>query len=237
MTEQNSGPDISDTTLGQAANLTYRLRLPQNSGQSTGPAIVMIHGYGANDGDIYELVPYLDRRMLIAAPRGPGNYSDDPRGSFKWYDMDLQTCQAEPGAPDASLEKLLQFIEALPASAGATIEPGQLFVGGFSQGAVMALALVSARPELFAGVVCHSCPYSEELGNRLRQSASKLAGKPVFLAHGLQDFLPIAEHGRQVAEVLREVEADLTYKEYDFAHETSEQSRQDLADWLNPRLT
>jgi phospholipase/carboxylesterase len=197
----------------------------------------MIHGYGANEGDVFELVPYFDRRLLIAAPRGPGLYSPDPRGSFKWYDMDLQTCQAAPGAPDPALGQLLQSFEDLPGAVSLEIDPAHFFIGGFSQGATMSLAAVSARPELFAGVVCHSCPYSEELAQRLRGAADKLRGKPVFLAHGLNDFLPVAEHGREVAAVLREIGADLTYKEYDFAHETSPQSRQDMADWLNPRLS
>jgi phospholipase/carboxylesterase len=150
--------------------------------------------------------------------------------------MDLQTCQSEPGAQTLNLAQLLESIEALPQSAGLELDPAHRFIGGFSQGAVMALVAASAKPALFAGVVCHSCPYSEELAGRLRAAAGQLRGKPVFLAHGLNDFLPIAEHGRKVAEVLREIGADLTYKEYDFAHETSPQSRQDMAGWLNPRL-
>lgn len=236
MSQENSGPDISDTSLIEVAGLPYRLRYPEAANQAVVPAIVMIHGYGANEGDVYELVPYFDRRLLIAAPRGPGLYSSDPRGSFKWYAMDLQTCQAAPGAPDPALQQLLQSMEGLPAGVGLEIDSTQFFIGGFSQGAVMSLAAVSARPELFAGVICHSCPYSEELGERLRGAADKLRGKPIFLAHGLNDFLPIEQHGRKVAGVLREIGADLTYKEYDFAHETSEQSRQDMAQWLNPRL-
>jgi phospholipase/carboxylesterase len=236
LSQENSGPDFSDTSLIEAAGLTYRVRRPEAINQPTVPTIVMIHGYGANDGDVYELVPYYDRRLLIAAPRGPGLYSADPRGSFKWYDMDLQTCQAEPGAPDQNLPLLLQSLEALPSSVNLEIDPSQFYIGGFSQGAVMSLVAVSARPELFTGVICHSCPYSEELAQRLRGAADKLRGKPFFLAHGMNDFLPIAEHGRKLAEVLREIGADLTYKEYEFGHETSEQSRRDMAAWLNPRL-
>lgn len=236
MSQENNGPDISDTTLAESAGITVRLRYPKPGDAGKTPTIVMIHGYGANEGDVFELVPYFDKRLLIAAPRGPGLYSDDPRGSFKWYTMDLQTCQAAPGAPDPGLTQLLAAIEALPASLGLEIDPAHLFIGGFSQGAVMSLAAVSTRPGLFAGVICHSCPFSEELAGRLRGAAAQLKGKPFFLAHGQSDFLPIDDHGRKVAEVLREVGADLTYKEYDFAHETSVQSRHDMADWLNPRL-
>ncbi len=222
--------------MAEAAGLQYRLRLPITSGTGTtgSPALIMMHGYGANEGDIYELLPYIDRQVLIAAVRAPGLYNDDERGSFKWYDMDLQTCEAAPGAPDPSVQLMLTFIEQLAASAGISLDPARLFVGGFSQGAVMALNLAYLRPELFAGVVAHSCPFSDELDRRLR--AANLRGKPFFLAHGQQDFLSIDRHGRAAARTLREIGADLTYHEYDFGHETSVKSRQDLADWLKPKI-
>jgi phospholipase/carboxylesterase len=236
LSEENNAPDTSRTEIREAGELTYRLQLPQTPSAGGAPVLIMIHGYGANDGDIYELVPYIDPTVLIAAPRGPGRYNDAARGSFKWYDMDLQTCQAPPDSFGPSIEKLLQFIPALSESAGVTLDPQRLFIGGFSQGAVMALAVAAQQPELFAGIVCHSCPFSPELHERLQQGAAGLAGKPVFLAHGETDFLPIAEHGRKVAETLREIGTDLTYNEYAFGHETSPQSRRDLANWLNPRL-
>lgn len=236
MSQENNGPDTSDTTLVEANGLTYRLRRPKNPGPAPVPAIIMIHGYGANEGDVFELVPYFSHQLLIAAPRGPGQYSLDPRGSFKWYDMDLQTCQSKPGDQELNLAQLLASITTLPASVSLEIDPAHHFIGGFSQGAVMSLVAACARPELFAALVCHSCPYSDELAGRLRNAAAQLRGKPVFLVHGLNDFLPVAEHGRKLAGVLREIGVDLTYKEYDFAHETSPQSRQDMADWLNPRI-
>lgn len=233
MSNSNNGPDTNDTQLLEAAGLTFRFRPASEQAQNV-PVLLIMHGYGANDGDAYELVPLVERQVAIVSVRGPGNYSDDPRGSFKWYDMDLNTCTAEPHAPDQSLQQLLDFMPAFPGSAGLTVAPDQFFVGGFSQGAVMSLALVAARPALFAGAIIHSCPFSEELAERLQ--AADLTGKPFFVAHGLHDFLPIEANGRALVALLQQSGADVTYHEYDFGHETSLQSRQDLADWLAHHL-
>ncbi len=222
-----------NTTLIENSVLPYLLRLPEGSGDKPVPALIMMHGRGANEGDIYELVPFVDRRVLVAAPRAPLLNSDDPRGSFKWFDISAPGV-AEPGTFDASVAKMVSFIEQLEQSTGVAIDRAQVYVGGFSQGAAMSLGLVAARPDLIAGVIAHSGPFSSQIETRVR--AAKLAGKPFFVAHGTRDAILPLDHANRMITTLRELGADVTYHEYDFDHETSVQSRQDLADWLNPRL-
>jgi phospholipase/carboxylesterase len=236
MSEENSGPDLSGTKLVESGPLTYLLRLPsqKNNGQPF-PALIMMHGRGANQGDIYELVPYVDKRVLVAAPRAPLLFSDDPRGSFMWYET-AGPGKAAPGTMEAALDKLLAFIGQLEQSAGVGIDRNQLYIGGFSQGAVMSYVLASARPDLVAGIIAHSGPFSDEVEKRLREAGSKLSGKPFFIAHGTKDDMVPPSHSQSAASVLRELGADVTYKEYPLAHETSVPSRHDLADWLNSRL-
>ena len=35
------------------------------------PALVLLHGYGADERDLFGLVPYLPAEFVIAAPRAP----------------------------------------------------------------------------------------------------------------------------------------------------------------------
>lgn len=235
MSQENNGPDLSGTNLIEGGPLTYLLRLPviRTSTENPVPTLIMLHGRGANQGDIYELVQFVDKRVMLAAPRAPLLHSDDARGSFMWYE-NVQPGIAKPGSMETALEKLLKFIEELDQSAGVAVDRSQLYIGGFSQGAAMSFAAVSAYPEKFAGVIAHSGPFSDQQENRLRKA--NLRGKPFFVAHGTNDFLNIDEHGRRTAKVLEEIGADLTYKEYPIAHESSLESRGDLANWLNPQL-
>ncbi|MEI6043566.1 MAG: alpha/beta fold hydrolase [Chloroflexota bacterium] len=234
MTQSGGGPDLTGTTLIEGEELTYLLRLPTLATAKPIPALVMLHGRGANEGDIYELVSYVDQRVLVVAPRAPLLHSEDPRGSFKWYDLDPSGRVVED-LLEASLEKLITFIEQVAQFSAVAVDPRQIYLGGFSQGAAISYALVTTRPDLVAGVIVHSSPFAPQVEARLR--GARLHGKPFFVAHGLHDFLTIAEHGQRAARCLREIGADVTYHEYPFAHETSPQSRGDLAAWLNSRLS
>ncbi len=233
MSENSNGPDISGTKLVDQKGLVYRLRLPEGKPGRPSPVLVMIHGRGANEGDIYELVPNIDRRVLIAAPRGPLLFDKNPRGNFAWYEF-TGSGLSDWKAIEPSLKKLVDFIKDLEETAGVPVDRGQIYFGGFSQGAAMSYALVAAHPDLAAGVIAHSGPFHPIIGEKL--SRANLKGKPFFIAHGQNDFLPPRENGRKAAELLKGLGAEVTYKEYPFAHETSPESRQDLDNWLIPRL-
>lgn len=234
MAEENNGPDTNDTQLIEGKALTYRLRLPKTTDDvKSAPLLVMMHGYGANEGDVYELVPYVAPHFMIVAPRAPLLYNDAPRGSFKWSaDIDMSDLSA-PDRIENSVQKVLALIEDLIYTSQTPIDPTHIYIGGFSQGAVMAYSLVSKRPDLFAGVIAHSSPFSEPLAAQLRQA--HLVDKPFFVAHGSRDSWVNVGQGQAARQVLREVKADLTYTEYDLDHETSLASRQDLADWLKTK--
>jgi phospholipase/carboxylesterase len=225
-------PDTSGTELLTHGALTVLVRRPQASDKPH-PALIMLHGWGANESDIYELVPFVDKRVLIVAARGPGKVNDSPRGAWKWYDWS-EVGRPEPGLRDTSVEKLGQLIDGLEALTGVAVDPAQVYVGGFSQGAAMSLMLAATYPEKLAGIIVHSGFASPEATDRL--ASGVFEGKAAFVAHGIQDQGIKLYQGQHVRDVLDAGEVDLTYREYPIAHATSPESRRDLGEWLNQRL-
>lgn len=159
--------------------------------------------------------------------------SNDPRGSFKWFET-LQLATPSPAILQAVLEKLVSLIGELDKSSGLTIDRTQLYVGGFSQGALMSYFLAGAHPELVAGVIAHSAPFSQAIETQLRQA--NLRGKPFFVAHGTNETLLPIEYAQRAVKTLKEAGAEVTYREFPLAHQISIESRQALAAWLNARL-
>lgn len=231
------GSDTSGTELIEGGPLVALVRRPQAAEGAFpaqgSPALVMIHGFGANEGDIYELVPDVDRRVLVVAPRGPMKVDDNPRGSWRW------SVNGEDGKPNPatlleSARKLAELIRQLSTLTGVKVDPTQVYVGGFSQGGLTSLEMAAEYPELLAGIIDHSGYASRNAQPKLR--AGSFRGKPAFVAHGTRDEMMPVARAHEVKEILEEGGADLTYKEYNFGHVNSPESRRDLANWLNPRL-
>jgi phospholipase/carboxylesterase len=105
-------------------------------------ALVLLHGRGTDEHDVFPLLEQIDpaRRFLGIAVRGP--LESEPEGHARWFD------RHEDGRPVAeSLAGAVAGVGAwLDAAAAVTGVPlGRTIVGGFGEGAVMALALGLGR--------------------------------------------------------------------------------------------
>src|SRR5262249_1914955 len=110
-----------------------------------------------------------------------------------------------------------------------------VYLMGFSQGAMMGLTVALTYPGAVAGVVAMS-------GRILPQTLAAihdkdaLIGLPIFVAHGTRDLVLPISNGRDARERLSELPVELTYREYDMAHEISADSLEDITEWLKDRL-
>lgn len=215
--------------------LEYRYREPARTGleNEKPPLLVLLHGIGADENDLFALAPHLDERFFVASARAPFVL---PYGGFAWFELML-----EPGSPvgvnvrqfEQSRELIFDFIEELVGRHKP--DPEKIFLGGFSQGAMMTLSAVLRQPERFAGAVAMSGRAMPEMLPADGPPAG-LKNFPVFVAHGIYDpVLPI-DNGRATREILSGLPIDLKYKEYPMAHEISPQSLEDVSRWLRSRL-
>lgn len=201
--------------------------LPTN-GSGPYPTILLLHGRGSNENDLLGLAPYLDPRFFLVAVRAPLAF---PYGGYTWYSMQ------EVGAPHPdefaeSHQRLSEFLES--AREHYPIDPGQLFLLGFSMGTVMAFSIALTRPDQVRGVVAHSGYIPEQTTLRFQWDA--LQNTDFFVAHGMEDPVIPVSFGRRSRELLEASNASLTYREYPIGHHVSDESVRDLSSWLKQRL-
>jgi phospholipase/carboxylesterase len=214
-------------------SLTHLVREPgQQRGQSPAPLLLLLHGVGSNEEDLFGLAPYLDERFLIVSARAPVVMG---AGAYGWFNIEFtpRGMTADMEQAKRSLELLPGFLDALVNTYGA--DDKCVYVAGFSQGAMMSLALALTRPEKIAGVVAMSGRFpSSVLPHDLDQNA--LEGMPVLVTHGLYDpVLPI-EEGRGIQKQLQALPVELTYREYPMGHEVTLESLRDVSTWLSTKL-
>jgi phospholipase/carboxylesterase len=172
-------------------------------------ALVLLHGRGADEHDLYPLLDALDpeRRLHGYTPRGPLSL---PPGGAHWYRLGgIPTPDPDTFFP--TFEAAAAWLDALPFGAD------RLVLGGFSQGAVMswALGLGAGRPRP-AGLVCLSGFLPRVEGFEL--SLDGLDGYPVAIAHGSHDPVISVEWSREARSALEGAGADVLYREAPLPH-------------------
>lgn len=105
------------------------------------PLILLLHGYGSHEGDLFGLAPYLPLDAVIASLRAPR-----PAGpGFAWYDLDTELNASRIDGGDAAARGILHWLD--------TQQPSSVGIIGFSQGGAMAVHLMRHAPERFAWAV------------------------------------------------------------------------------------
>jgi phospholipase/carboxylesterase len=215
----------------QARSLVHLVHHPQDK-QEEPPMLLLLHGYGSNEQDLFSLTPYLDKRFLIVSVRAPLPIFP---GGYAWFQIDFTPSGTRMHADQAEQSRLilLEFLDYLLE----TYQPDarRVYLAGFSQGAMMSLHVALTHPEKIAGVLAMSGRVLADLLPNLA-APEALHEMPIFVAHGIyDDVLPI-ENGRATKELLAQLPVVLTYHEYPMAHEISAQSLADTTAWLTQQL-
>lgn len=205
-------------------DLKYRTREPDGPPEG---ALVLIHGRGADENDLFPLFDALDpdRRLLGISPRGPLSL---PPGGAHWYVV-RQVGYPDPDTFFPTFERLSGWLDASLAAHGIPIE--RTVLGGFSQGTVMsyALAFGEGRPRP-AGVLAFSgfIPQVEGFDLAVRD----LRGFPVAIGHGTYDPVISVEFGREARRRLESAGADVAYRESPMPHGIDPGFVETLKPWL-----
>jgi phospholipase/carboxylesterase len=196
------------------------------------PLLLLLHGIGSNEHDLYGLAPFLDERFLIISVRAPNTLGP---GSYAWFQADFtpQGPVINPQQAEASRNTLIAFLQEAITAYGA--DPKQVYLMGFSQGAIMSASVALTRPELVTGAVLMSGRILPEI-RPLIATGEELSGFPFLVVHGTADMVLPITFGRASRELLSSLPVDLTYHEYPMGHEVSQESLSDVTTWLTEQL-
>jgi len=203
---------------------------PDGRGGGDGPAVVLLHGFGAPGNDLVPLarllgLPPAVRWVFPAAPLQLEMPFVDARA---WWMIDiarLERAQAsgdteaftrgEPVGMAEANARVVALLDEVEGALGVTDE--RLVLGGFSQGAMLALDVV-LRAERRVAALCllSGTLLCEEIWTPLLE---RLRGLPVFQSHGTSDpLLPFAA-AQRLHELMLAARVDPAWVTFPGGHE------------------
>jgi phospholipase/carboxylesterase len=196
--------------------------------------LLLLHGIGADENDLLPLAQYLDPRFHVLAVRAP--HEAEPMG-YRWYAIDWSVTppRGDPAEIAASRDLLGRFVEEATERYGTDRDRVYLF--GFSQGAIMSVALLLSQPELVRGVIAHSGRLAR-LPGQVAQPPAALARAEVLVLHGtLDEVVPVAQ-GRKIHDVLAPLLGPrVAYRKFEhLGHGIDADSLGEAARWLEASL-
>ncbi len=203
--------------------LDYQIRSAQGKAEKN-PTIILIHGYGSNAEDLFSFAPYLPKSHTIIALQAPLSMG---YRSYAWYPLGMNQTGTVTSDVDQAwkvVDLLLENIEAL--SEEHALDPDDISLFGFSQGAILSWALAFKYPEKVRRIIA--------LSGLIHESVP-MEKKPEFLAyaaHGIEDTVIRIDQAREYILPLSQKYEEIEYHEFNDGHTVSHENFTALMEWI-----
>ncbi|SDW37645.1 alpha/beta hydrolase [Flavobacterium degerlachei] len=209
-------------------SLDYLIREPKIK-LDKNPLILLLHGYGSNEADLFSFASELPDECYVISARAP---YDLQYGSYAWYAINFDADENKFSDLDQARESrnlIAGFIEELIANY--PIDANNITLLGFSQGAILSYAIALSHPEKIKNVIALSGYANEDImePNYQNNDFSQLR---IFQSHGTVDQVIPIDWARKTKPFLDKLNIAAVYKEYPIGHGISPQIFNDFKNWL-----
>lgn len=216
----------------KSSTLEYLIREPKKAIKNP-PLIVLLHGYGSNEADLFSFSEELPDEFLIISPRAPLSLGF---GSYAWYSIGFNSDGPNFSDISEAKESLLRIDKFLQEIIDEyEVDTTNIFLLGFSQGTILSTAYALNHPKKIQHVVALSGYVNEELlePNVANNTYDNL---DFFVSHGTVDQVIPVELARKTSGFLNNIGVKNVYQEYPVGHGVAPQNFFDLKKWLEERM-
>ena len=209
-------------------SLEYKIREPKIV-LDKNPLLLLLHGYGSNEADLFSFATELPEHYYVISARAP---YDMQYGSYAWYAINFDADENKFSDHDQarlSRDVIVKFIDEL--TANYPIDPQNIALVGFSQGAILSYAVALSYPEKVQKIVAMSGYYNQEISKEGYQNNNFNTLK-IFASHGTVDQVIPVDWARKTPAVMDNLKISITYKEYPVGHGVAPQNFYDFKQWL-----
>lgn len=212
----------NDTTT-----LHYLKREPKDISSKT-PIIILLHGVGSNEKDLFSIANQIPGKYLVISARAPIALNSN---SFAWYQVDFSKGRPVYDSNEAEKSRLtiIEFIGDIKKKYA--IDSNEIFLLGFSQGAIMSYSVALTRPDLIKGMVAISGRLLEEIKPKVVDD-TKFKNLNLLIVHGKNDNVLSIDYARNANEFLKTKIHNTFLKEYNAGHEITNEMLEDVIHWF-----
>ena len=214
-------------------NLSLHYISRPSSLQENAPLLIMLHGYGSDENDLFSFASELPSALFIISVKAP--YTMQPYGNA-WYTINFE---AEKGKWNdnvqaaTSRDLISKFIDEVCNSY--PVNANNVTLLGFSQGTILSYAVALTYPEKVKNIIALSGYINKDIlpDNLHSKDYSNL---DFYCSHGSDDQVIPVDWARQTPAFLKSLNIKHQYSEFPVGHGVAPQNFYELSEWLKIRI-
>lgn len=195
--------------------------------------LLLLHGYGSNEQDLFEFSPELPDNLLVISARAPIRLD---YGGYAWYTINFTTDQNRfSDIPEAiaARELIADFIDELQRTYHFDTEKSMLL--GFSQGAILSYAVALTYPKKIKNILALSGYLHQEMV-LISDNKTALHRLDFFVSHGVLDPVIPVEWARKTKDYLQHLDLSIDYNEFQAGHTVTYPNFLALKNWIQKKF-
>jgi phospholipase/carboxylesterase len=213
--------------------LEYLIQPPKKEIENP-PLLILLHGYGSNEVDLFSFAPELPEELLIISARAPLSLGF---GGFSWYSINFDATSNSKFSnleeARQSIDKIEEFIDEIVKKY--KVNSNKIFLLGFSQGAILSYALAMRNPQKIKNTLALSGYINTELIPQ-DLTPEKVKELDFFISHGTVDQVLPIEWVRKSLPILDSLKISYNFNEYPIGHGINPQNFSDFKNWIIDKL-
>lgn len=208
--------------------LEHNYRAAKNP-SGTPPAIIMLHGFGSDENDLFSFASELPSEYAIISLKAP--IKMQPYGNA-WYNIFFDDSQGKFSDDEQAIESrelVLKCIDEIVAEY--QVDKNNITLLGFSQGTILSFSVALSYPEKVKNVIGLSGYVNQDIlkSGYENNDFSKLK---VYTSHGSVDQVIPVQWARKTKPFLESLNIACEYSEFPVGHGVAPQNFQEFKEWL-----
>ncbi|OUW77361.1 MAG: hypothetical protein CBD72_01175 [Flavobacteriaceae bacterium TMED212] len=193
------------------------------------PLIILIHGYGSNEKDLFSLIDYLPEKAYIISIRGPIELFNN---SYAWYNIyeDANSKFYDLEGARQIRDELSKFIDDIIKYPN--IDSNNVTLIGFSQGAVLSHAISYS----YTGKIKNIMALSGVIDEKIMKKTDLKPKTNIYISHGTSDNIIDYNISHESLNFYKSKNIDFTFESYDQGHGINEKNLESLVKWLKEKI-
>ncbi|MFP2994881.1 alpha/beta fold hydrolase [Spongiivirga sp. MCCC 1A20706] len=213
-------------------SLDHLIRKPKREIEKA-PLLILLHGYGSNEEDLFSFASELPDELFIVSVRAP--YSLPPFGNA-WYTINFDTNGGKFSDDDQAINSrdlIAKFIDECIDKY--PVEATNVNLLGFSQGAILSYAVALTYPEKIKNIIALSGYVNVDILPKERASEN-YTHLDFYCSHGSVDQVIPVDWARRTPGFLNKLGINNSFSEFPVGHGVAPQNFYEFRDWLQKRL-
>lgn len=212
-------------------NLHYIKRASSLS--ENAPVLIMFHGYGNDENDLFSFASELPKELFIISVRAP--YPLQPYG-YAWYAINFDAQQNKWSDDEQAIksrDEIAHFIDYVCNTY--PVNKDNVTLLGFSQGSILSYAVALTYPEKVNNIIALSGYINSNIlpNDLTSKDYSKL---DFYCSHGSVDQVIPVEWARRISPFLSDLNISHKYEEFPVGHGVAPQNFFSFKAWLINKL-